>query len=110
VLISNGASFKAGMADTIRLNTPFCRVSFLAADGTAVSSIPLATCAPRSVQATDLAGSATRHSLSPTIVNGVPVGSVLERLNDTERAALGGPVRHLSAWTCDMRHMKRAFS
>ena len=95
VLLSNGASFKSGMADAVRLNTPFCRVSFLASDGTALSSIPLATCARRSVSAAELAGPATRHSLSPSLVNGVAVGTVLERLNSTEQAAVGAPVTWL---------------
>src|SRR5437016_1772666 len=34
VLLSNGASFNAGMADAARLNNPFCRVNLLASDGT----------------------------------------------------------------------------
>lgn len=95
VLLSNGASFKTGMADAVRLNTPFCRVNFLAGDGTVLSSLPLATCGTRPVIAGELAGGATRHSLSPTIVNGTPVGSVVERLNATERAAVGAPVQWL---------------
>ena len=95
VLLSNGASFKSGMADAMRLNTPFCRVSFLASDGTALSSIPLATCARRPVATAELAGTATRHSLSPSLVNGVAVGTVLERLNATEQAAVGAAVTWL---------------
>ena len=95
VLLSNGASFKLGMADATRLNTPFCRVSFLAADGTALSSVPWATCAPRPVAAADLAGTATRHSLAPSIEVGTPVGTIVERLNSTELAAVGGPAQWL---------------
>ena len=95
VLLSNGANFRTGMADAIRLNTPFCRSSFLAADGTLLSSLPLATCAPRPVPASELAGPATRHSLAPTLVNGIAVGSVVERLNATEQAAVGSSVQWL---------------
>ena len=95
VLLSNGASFKTGMADAMRLNDPFCRVNFLAADGTVLSTMPLGTCGTLPVSASQLSGRATRHSLPPAIVNGIPVGSVVEQLNATEQKAVGASVRWL---------------